>query len=84
MPTGVRLSSDDPRQAVGHGVADVLEVGRAAADDDAEGDDRVVVRGQGLDDDGQLDGAGDADDGRAPRRRTRARVRRAPTRAARR
>ena len=70
---GVRSSSATRVRPGGHGVADVLEVRGATADDDAERDDGVVRAGQRLRDDGQLDGAGDPDHRRVVRRRTRAR-----------
>ena len=71
----------DPGQPVGGRRADVLEVRRAAADHDAERDDRVVARrASACADHGQLEGAGHADDGRvgdARRRAARAARRRA-------
>ena len=53
----------DSSQAVGGSAADVVEVRRATADDDAERHDGVVARGrQRLGDDRKLEGAGNTDD----------------------
>ena len=52
-------------EAAGDGFGDEVGVGGGAADDDTEGDDGeglVFGGGEGLDNDGDLEGAGDADD----------------------
>ena len=64
-PTGTPVSTRDLGQSLGDALADVLEVRCAAADDDAEGDDRVVAAaGQHLGDDRQLEAARDPQQGR--------------------
>src|SRR5690606_25017841 len=55
----------DLGQALGDALAHVVEVGCAAPDDDAEGDDRVVAAsGEDPGDDGEFPAAGDPEQGR--------------------
>ena len=61
-PTGLPESMADAVQAVGGGLADIVEVRCTSADDHAEGDDRVEMRCQPGGGDGQLEAAGHTDE----------------------